>query len=140
MSTECTIRNSQGNSPTNSLNFVSFGGYRTLSGGQLSFQIGGFLSVQTGAAPDIVIDAPKVVGSVYAVVKQAAVGASIIVNLNLNGSPFCSLTIAAGALNSGEPVSGANLSPMLPQQQLSIDVASVGLTVPGSDLTVTLIV
>lgn len=140
MSTECTIRNSQGNSPTNSLNFVNFGGYRTLSGGQLSFQIGGFLSVQTGAAPDIIIDAPKVVGSLYAVVKQAAVGASIIINLNLNGSPFCSLTIADGAMNSGAPMSGANLSAMLPQQQLSIDIASVGLSVPGSDLTVTLIV
>ena len=136
MSAECTITNSQGNSPTASLNYLNFGGHRTLSGGQLSFQIGGFLSVQTGAAPDIVIDAPKAVRDVYAIVKQAPSGASIIVNLNLNNVPFCSLTIAAGSLNSGQAISGASLPPMLPQQQLSIDIAGVGLTQPGSDLTV----
>ena len=136
MSSECTVTNSQGDSPTNSANYLNFGGYRTLSGGQFSFQIGGFLAVQTGAAPDIVIDAPKSVRDVYAVVKQAPAGSSIVINLNLNGVAFCTLTIPDGELNSGTSIDGTSLSPMLPQQQLSIDIAGVGLTRPGSDLTV----
>ncbi len=135
---EMFVTNSQGNSPVSAVNFTNLidGGLRTLSGGQFSFQIAGFLAVQTEAAPDIIVNAPKVVGDVYAVVNQAPTGAPIVIQLNLNGNPYCSLTIPANATTVAAPLDGLSLAPMKYQDRLSIDIQSVGTTVPGSDLTV----
>ncbi len=140
ISAELYVTNSQGNSPTSAINFTGLqdGGLRTLSGGELAFQIAGFLAVQAGAAPDVIVDGPKVVRDVYAIVKQAPIGASIQMNINLNGVLYCSLTIADGATTVAAPVDGATLPPMKYQDQLSIDITSVGVTVPGSGLSVIL--
>jgi hypothetical protein len=137
-SAELFVTNSQGNSPISSVNFTHLvdGGLRTLSGGTFSFQVPGFLAVQTQAAPDIIVNAPKVVGDVYAVVNQAPVGAPIVIQLNLNGNPYCSLTIPAGKTTVPAQLDGVSLPPMNYQDQLSINIQSVGSTVPGSDLTV----
>jgi hypothetical protein len=137
ISAELTVTNSQGNSPTSSVNFTNAldGGLRTLSGGQYSFQVGGFLAVQTGAAPNIIIDGPRVVRDAYAVVGLAPVGAPVVININLNGNLYCTLTIADSTTMSAD-IDGASLPGMNYQDLLSIDIAGVGLTTPGSDLTV----
>jgi hypothetical protein len=138
ISSELFVTNSQGNSPTSSINFTGSldGSLRTLSGGQLSFQIGGFLAIQTNAAPVVILDASKAVRDIYAVVQQAPVGAAIMINLNLNGTLYCTLTIPAGSTTMAAALDGASLPPLLVQDQLSIDITGVGLTTPGSSLTV----
>jgi hypothetical protein len=138
ISSELFVTNSQGNSPTSSINFTGSldGSLRTLSGGQLSFQIGGFLAIQANAAPDVILDASKAVRDIYAVVQQPPVGSAININLNLNGTLYCTLTIPAGSTRMAAALDGAALPPLLVQDRLSIDITGVGLTTPGSSLTV----
>ena len=132
------VTNSQGNSPVAMIGFSSLvdGGLRTLSGGQYSFEVPGFLAVQAGASPDIIVDAPKVVRDIYAVVKQGPIGAPIQLTIGLNGNAYCSLTIPDGGLTVATPVDGVTLPPMQYQDRLSLDINGVGVTLPGSDLTV----
>jgi hypothetical protein len=136
-STECFVTNSQGNSPaavgafTNSVDQ----GLRTLSGGQYSFQVAGFLAVQSGAAPDISVEGPHAVRDIFAIVKTPASDSTIGLNVNLNGTLLCSLSIPA--LSSISNVVRGLLLPVLTTGSLlSLDITSVGQTVPGSDLTV----
>ena len=49
-------------------------GLRTLSGGQYSFQVQGFLAVDSNPAPNVIVEAAHAVQDVYAIVKQAPVG------------------------------------------------------------------
>ncbi len=135
---EMTLTNSQGSSTPASLDFTSLrdGGLRTLSGGQFSFQIGGFLAVQAGAAPDIIVDASKVVRDAYAVVKQAPSGAPIVISVLLNGNPYFTLTIPDGATTVASALDGVSLSPLHYQDQLSLNISGVGQRIPGSGLTV----
>ena len=42
-------------------------GLRTLSGGQFSFQISGYLAIQTMAAPTVIVDADHSVRDIYAI-------------------------------------------------------------------------
>ncbi len=135
-----TLSNSQGESAPAFLPLTrqKNGGLRTLSGGQYSFQISGYLAVQTSAAPEIVVDAPRVVRDVYALVNGAPVGNTITVNLTLNGSPYCSLAIPDGSTSPTAALDGFGLPALKEQDRLGIDIASVGESVPGSDLTVIL--
>jgi hypothetical protein len=71
---------------------------------------------------------------VYALVKQAPVGGPVQLTLTQNGAPYCTLTIPDGATASAS-VNGFGL-PLLAQAQLSLAIAMVGPTSPGSDLTV----
>jgi Putative phage tail protein len=134
---EFFVTNSQGNSPT------AFGvftdtldqGLRTLSGGQYSFQVAGFLAVQTGAAPDISIEGPHAIRDIYAIIKTPSTESAIGLNINVGGTLLCSLSIPAGATISNV-VEGLLLPVLNTGNLLSLDVTSVGQTVPGSDLTV----
>jgi hypothetical protein len=110
-------------------------GLRTMSGGQYTFQIGGYLAIQSGAAPDIVVDASRSVRDMYAVVRSAPQGSALILQLNHNRQPYGALTIPAGATTSNV-VSGFGLPPLLAGDSLSLDVVSVGIKTPGSDLNV----
>ena len=47
------------------------GGLRTLSGGQYSIEVDGFLAIENGAAPDVMIEATHSVRDIYAVVREA---------------------------------------------------------------------
>ena len=70
---ELFVTNSIGNSETGfvSVTGTVHDGLRTLSGGQYSIEVEGFLSVENGAAPDLLIEASHTVGDIYAVVRQA---------------------------------------------------------------------
>jgi hypothetical protein len=137
-SAELFVTNSRGNSPTGAINLTQSVDYglRTLSGGQYSFQVQGFLAVDSNPAPNVIVESAHAVQDVYAVVKQAPVGGPIVIALSQNGSPYCILTIPDGATVS-QDVDGFGM-PVLAQAQLSIAITGVGQTSPGADLTVIL--
>lgn len=137
-SAELFVTNTRGNSPTNAINLTQSVDYglRTLSGGQFSFQVQGFLAVDSNPAPDVVVEAPHAVQDIYAVVKQAPVGGPVQLSLSQNGAPYCTLTISDGATISAS-VDGFGM-PLAAQAHLSLAITAVGPTNPGSDLTVIL--
>ncbi|MCC6389517.1 MAG: hypothetical protein IT167_02855 [Bryobacterales bacterium] len=139
---ELFVTNSRGNSPARQCAYTSFTdcGLRTLSGGQYSLQVSGYLAVQSSAAPQLIIESTHSIRDVLANVVEAPAGADIHLTIRLDGLPFCSLTIADGSL-SATPVNGFGLAPLHSQGVLTLDIASVpegGETHPGRDLTVTI--
>jgi hypothetical protein len=110
-------------------------GLRTLAGGQYSFQITGYLAIQTNAAPAIVVDMDRSVRDIYAIVSTAPAGAAIILQINRNGAAYVSVQIPAGAIISNV-ADGFGLPALRAGDQLSLNITGVGTTVPGSDLTV----
>jgi hypothetical protein len=110
-------------------------GLRTNGGGQFSFQITGYLAIQTGAAPLVIVDADQSVRDMYAVLIGPPSGAGVTLEINRNGSAYATLQFAAGAAVSNV-VSGFGLPALRAGDQLSLDVDGVGTTNPGSDLTV----
>ncbi len=137
-SAELFVTNSRGNSPAGAINLTQSSDYglRTLSGGQYSFQVQGFLAVDSNPSPNVVVEAAHAVQDVYAVVKQAPVGGPIQISLSQTGSPYCTLAIPDGGTASPS-VDGFGM-PLLAQAQLSIAISAVGQTSPGADLTVIL--
>ena len=135
-SAELYVTNQQGNSPvraiclTNSLD----SGLRTLSGGQYSIQVDGFLAVDQSAAPALVIEASHAVRDVFAVLGKVA-DAPVNLQVNVNGTAYCSLTVAPG-MTTSTAADGKALGPLLEKSSVSLSVLSVGTTYPGSDLTV----
>lgn len=111
------------------------GGLRTMAGGQYTFQISGYLAIQTGAAPDVVVDANRSVRDMYAIIRTAPVGGAVTLRINHSGRVYAILTIPAGQTTSNV-VSGFGLPPLTAGDSLSLDVTAVGLTSPGSDLNV----
>ncbi|HXP87516.1 MAG TPA: phage tail protein [Bryobacteraceae bacterium] len=115
-------------------------GLRTLSGGQFSIQIEGYLATQTGAAPPLMVEAAHAVRDVFAVVSQAPSGSAVTLQLRQGSTVYCTLTIAAGATQSNV-VGGFGLTPLTSGSQLNLDVLTVPTaanSLPGSDLTVTI--
>ena len=135
-SAELFVTNQKGNSPARGicLTHTTDSGLRTLSGGQYSIQVDGFLAVDESAAPALVMETSHAVRDVYAVLGKAA-DAAVQVQLNVNGTPYCQLTFAAWAMTSST-VDGNTLGPLPSGGQLTLSVLSVGQTNPGADLTV----
>ncbi len=136
-SAELFVTNVIGNSPTGSICLTGTTDYglRTLSGGQFSFQVEGFLAIETGATPDIIVENAHSARDVYAVIRQAPSGGAVELQINQNGAAYCTLTIADGATVSNS-VDGATLPPLIAGATLSLDIEMVGATNPGADLTV----
>jgi hypothetical protein len=136
-SAEMFVTNGLGKSPTDFLSVTQTvdSGLRTLSGGQFSITVEGFLAIENGVAPDLVVEAPHAVRDVYAVVRQAPSGAPVNVTVRANGSSYCTLSIPSGSTISNV-VNGFPLAPLATGAKLNADITSVGTTVPGSDLTV----
>ncbi|MBL8179954.1 MAG: hypothetical protein JNK48_35065 [Bryobacterales bacterium] len=137
---EFSVTNSRGVSPTRQQAFTAStgGGLRTHSGGQYTVMVSGYLSLQTAAAPPLVIDESRSVRDVYAVIAEAPSGGPIEILLRQNGAPYVSLTIPAGSTTSNA-VSGVNLPPLTGQSILTVDIIAVpaeSLDTPGRDLTV----
>jgi hypothetical protein len=113
-------------------------GLRTLSGGQLSIQVEGFLAVQTDAAPPLVIDESHAARDIFAVVGEAPSGGAIQMQLRVGSTVYVSLTIADGATMSNV-VPGFGLAPLAAGSLLRLDITGVpgaANTLPGRDLTV----
>ncbi len=120
-------------------------GLRTLSGGQFSIQVSGYLATQQNAAPPLLIEASHGVRDIRATVTQPAVGYTISVDLLQSGTELCNLTIASGNTTSAI-VDGLKLDlPFL--QGGGMLIANISLEViqgfagsisPGRDLTITI--
>jgi len=137
VSAELFVTNVKGSSPTTAISMTQGADYglRTLSGGQLSFQVEAFLAIETGATPDLIVERAHSVRDVFAVIRQAPVGGPAELQINQNGTLYCSLTIPAAATVSNS-VAGAALPPLIPGARLSLDILMVGPSNPGADLTV----
>ena len=112
-------------------------GLRTMAGGQFSFQLSGYLAVQTVAAPIVIVDADRSVRDIYGIVTTAAAGAPITLQLNRNGAPYATVQFAAGETVSAV-VPGFGMPALRAADQLSLDIDGVGTTIPGSNLNLIL--
>jgi hypothetical protein len=109
-------------------------GLRTLGGGQYSFQITGYLAIQTNATPTVIVDSDRSVRDIYGIVGTAPAGAAIVLQINRNGASYATVQIPAGATISNV-LGGFGLPALRADDLLSLNVTGVGTTVPGSDLT-----
>ncbi len=135
-SAELFVTNDIGNSPTSALSFTQTvsSGLRSLSGGQYSIQLEGYLAVDQSVAPAVVVETSRSVRDVSAVLAGAA-DQDVQLQLNLNGSAYCSLTIPANKTYSNN-VDGTALPPLPTEGQITLSILQVGSIYPGSDLTV----
>jgi hypothetical protein len=136
------VRNSRGNSPVRTQSFIettSFG-LRTLSGGQYSIQLPGFLAIQDDVAPPLIVERSHAVFDIFATVSEAPTGSPVALAVRCDGEIYCSLTISSGSTVSNV-VDGLELPPLSGGAVLTLDVVSVGISTlesPGRDLTVTI--
>jgi hypothetical protein len=133
---ELFVTNQRGNSESKGIYLTHNDdlGLRTLSGGQYSIQVGGFLAVDASAAPPLIVEAPHSVRDVYGVLGGPA-DAEVEVQLNVNGTPYCMLRFGAGLFVS-DSIDGNTLPPLPSGSQVTLSVLSVGQAIPGADLTV----
>lgn len=108
-------------------------GLRTMAGGQYSFQISGYLAIQTSAAPAVIVDANRSVRDIYGVVSTPSAGAPIVLQVNRNGAAYATIQFAAGVTTSSV-VGGFGLPALQAGDQLTLDIVGVGTTIPGSNL------
>jgi hypothetical protein len=135
-SAELFVTNARGNSPARSICLTSTvdRGLRTLSGGQYSIQVDGYLAVESPAAPALVVEAAHSVRDVFAVLGSAA-DAEVRLRVDVDGSPYCTLSIPVGMTTSAA-ADGNATGPLAAGAKLTLAVLSVGQTYPGANLTV----
>jgi hypothetical protein len=115
-------------------------GLRTLSGGQISIQVEGYLAIQDNAAPALVMDRSHSARDIFAVVREAPDGGDVELTIRQNGVTYCVLIIPDGDTVSNV-VSGFGLPPLTADARLYLDITSVPgapNTLPGRDLSVTI--
>ncbi|MDX2181785.1 MAG: phage tail protein [Bryobacteraceae bacterium] len=139
---ELFVTNSQGASPVAKRSYTATvdQGLRTLAGGQLSFQVDGYLAIQSSPTAPLVTDAPRAIRDIFANVREAPVGAPVLLRVLRDGTAYCDLTVPAGATVSNS-VSGFGLPALAEKTKLTVDILSVppsSVGTPGRDLTVTL--
>lgn len=148
---EFAVTNSFGQSLASQQSFAAVmpddSNLRTLSGGQFSLQVNGYLATQQNAAPPLIIEATHAIRDIRVTVNQAAVGFDISVQILQSGQAYGSpLVIPSGATTSTALVKGALLPPLIVGDILTINVtltldssaASASNASPGRDLTVTI--
>ncbi len=114
------VTNLKGNSPTTEIaltNNVDIG-LRTLSGGQYSIQVEGFLAVDAIAAPALVVDAAHSVRDVFAVMGTGA-DQPVMMQVNVNGASYCQLTVPVAQLISNS-IDGVTLPPLASGAQITL--------------------
>lgn len=113
-------------------------GMRTLSGGQLSFEVQGYLAAQIDATPPLAVEQVHAVRNVFALLREAPAGGTVVLRIRQGTTEYCTLTIAAGETVSNV-VNGFGKPPLTAGTPLSLDIVSVPAganTLPGRDLTV----
>lgn len=136
------LTNVQGSGPVSSISFTGIvdGGLRTLSGGQYSIQVDGFVAIEAQAAPAIVADSSHSIHDVFAVLGGAPSGGPVHLQVNQDSAELCTLTIPDG-LTASNVVSGVGLAPLQSGKQITLQVVSVPQSdgsFPGRDLTVSI--
>jgi hypothetical protein len=127
------------------LGYAPFGGLtdnglRTLSGGQISIQVEGYLAIQNNAAPALVIDRAHSARDMFAVVREAPDGGNVELTVRQGSVTYCTLIIPDGDTISNIET-GFGLPPLAADARLYLDITSVPgapNTLPGRDLTMTI--
>ena len=135
-SAELFVTNAHGNGPLAVIYLTNNddNGLRTLSGGQYSIQVKGFLAVDQSAAPPLVVESSHAVRDIYAILGTAA-DTAITVQLKMDGVDYCTLNFATGQFVSSS-VDGLTLPPLTSGAKITLAVVQVGQSYPGADLTV----
>lgn len=135
-SAELFVTNQIGDGPSAVISFMNTTDYglRSLSGGQYSIQVEGYLAVDQSAAPAIVVETARSVRDVSAVLGTAA-DSEVDIQLNLNGAAYCTLTFQSNQTLSAI-LDGGTLPPLPTKGQVTLSVLKTGATCPGADLTV----
>jgi len=145
------VSNSFGDSQARSHSYTADpdGGLRTLSGGQFSLQVSGYLATQQNASPPLIIEASHAIRDMRATVNQAPQNYIINIAVLQNGVPLSGdvgvLSIGSGNLTSNV-IDGINLPALEEDGALTLDITlevpeSFSTSVdtnPGRDLTVTI--
>ena len=140
---ELFVTNCRGNSQARRSNFAdwTYGGMRTLTGGQIVMQVDGRLAIQSNAVPPIRCDAARAVCDVFATIAEAPAGGDVVLQVLLDGGPYGDeLRIAAGAKVSNV-LAGSELKALSSESILGLDIVGVPQgesTSAGSGLTVTI--
>jgi hypothetical protein len=142
---EFFVTNAFGNSQVQQVCFTQNdnAGLRTLSGGQFSLQVSGYLATQQNATPPLVIESSHAVRDVRASLNQTALGYDTVIHLLQNGVEYCSLVVPSSSSNS-DLLNGIKLPPLQAEAAITMNVslkpagAAVGPLSPGRDLTVTI--
>jgi hypothetical protein len=135
-SAELFVNNARGSSPTRAIcltNQIDHG-LRTLSGGQYSLQVDGYLAVEQSATPALIVESTHAVRDVFAVLGTVADG-DVRVRVDVDGTSYCTLTISGGQTTS-TAVEVLGLGALASGSRVTVSILSVGTTYPGADLTV----
>lgn len=136
------VTNAIGNGLTRNISFASTSdlGLRTLTGGQISLEVDGFLATENTVTPSFFVDGNYPVRDVFARLGEPADGGDVVLRLRRNGDDYCALTIPNGSVSS-ETIDGRTLAPILAMDRLDLDIVSVATAwnaTPGKDLTVSI--
>jgi hypothetical protein len=133
---ELFVTNRQGNSKAGYISLTNTAdlGLRTLSGGQYTIQVDGFLAVDHDATPPLVIERSNVVRDIFAVLGKPADG-PVNLELRLDDTFYCALNFVPGSTASNS-VNGAFLPPLSAGSRVDTAITAVGAAYPGADLTV----
>jgi hypothetical protein len=142
---EFVVTNAFGNSQSRQVCYAvePEGELRTLSGGQFSMQVSGYLATQQNAAPPLIIEADHAVRDIRASVNQPAAGYDISIDIFQNGALFQNVTIPSGHATS-DILTRLDLAPLRKEAALTINLTlnvktdPPGPVSPGRDLTVTI--
>ena len=135
-SAELFVTNLIGNGPPAVISFMNTTDYglRSLSGGQYSIQVEGYLAVDQSAAPAIVVETARSVRDVSAVLGTAA-DSEVDIQLSVNGAAYCTLIFQPNQTLSAT-LDGGILPPLPTKGQITLSVLKTGVMCPGADLTV----
>ncbi len=135
---------------TTSIDFVGAGVVASNSGGDVTVKVAviqtfgytGTLATYVGNGR-FYIESACTISSVRASVGTAPTGASVIIDLNKNGTTVFTTqanrpTIAASGFTSGA-VTNMNITSLAAGDYLTVDIDQVGSTIAGADLTVTVV-
>ena len=141
VASEMYMSNALGDGPVTAISYTQTvqSGIRTLSGGQFSLQIEGYLAIQNDAVPAVSIDTSHSVRDVFAIIGEAPTTYQIHLQVKQDSAVYCDLYIGPGQTES-DSIDGSTLPPLLANSRLGLDVISVGQSAdstPGRDLTVT---
>jgi hypothetical protein len=141
-SAEMFVTNRFGDSETTRIDLggnTSYG-LRTMSGGQVSMQVNGYLAIQNNATPPLIVDRKYSIRDVRATVRDSVTGGEVLLRVKQNGAELCSLVIPDGDTES-DVVNGQYLGILDSGAELTIDILAVPQVLnsfPGRDLTVTI--
>lgn len=138
------LYNRLGASPDRELSFTGLfgGGLRTMSGGQISLNVNGYMAIEAAAGTSHVVDRSTVVREIQAFVEKAPQGANIELVLRVGDVPYAEVTIEDGS-HASQSITGFNRGPLAAGSVVSLDIVSVPAGVdgiPGKDLTVQILV